>query len=209
MKIVVFGASGRTGRPLVEQALAAGHHVTAFVRDPARLETRHERLTVVQGDVHDAARVREAVAGQEAVLSTLGLAPKGPRDVVSAGTRAILAAMREHGVSRVVCESGAGVRTERDSRSAGATAMTTMLKLVARDVLRDAEASYQALKASDRAWVFVRAPRLTEGPRTGQYRTGYLQLGPGATISRADVADFMLKELTDDTYLKQAPMVSY
>lgn len=149
------------------------------------------------------------MAGQEAVLSTLGLAPKGPRDVVSAGTRVILAAMREHGVSRVVCESGAGVRTERDPRSAGATAMTTMLKLVARDVLRDAEASYQALKASDRAWVFVRAPRLTEGPRTGQYRTGYLPLGPGATVSRADVADFMLKELTDDTYLKQAPMVSY
>src|SRR5688572_18093218 len=108
MKIVVFGASGQTGRLLVEQALAAGHEVTALVRDPSKLAVRHERLRVLQGDVQDAGAVAGAVAGQDAVLSALG--PAGPAFTsMTLGARHILAAIEQHGVRRLVTLTGAGV----------------------------------------------------------------------------------------------------
>ena len=86
MRVAVFGASGRTGRPLVEQALARGHEVRALARDPSRLRVGHERLVVIRGDVLDAAKVEEAVAGTDAVLSALGQTKTSPNDVQTRGT---------------------------------------------------------------------------------------------------------------------------
>ena len=161
MKIAVFGASGRTGRPVVTQALAAGHTVVAFVRDPAKLGITHERLEIVQGDVTDAAKVETAVVGADVVVSTLGHSPNSPKDILTVAMRHILAAMQKHGVRRIISASGAGVADQRDPAFWGAP--------------------------------LVRGPRRTAGPRTGTYRTGYLQLGLNNAVSRADVADFMLK----------------
>jgi putative NADH-flavin reductase len=94
MKLVIFGATGRTGVHLVKQALAAGHSVTALVRTPAKLTLQHERLTVLQGDAQDAAKVAQAVAGAEAVISVLGPTRNRPAFAVSKSTENILAAMR-------------------------------------------------------------------------------------------------------------------
>jgi len=138
----------------------------------------------------------------------LGLARGGPKDGVSAAVRV---AARDGGAHRLVVLSSAGVHTEHDPGLVSGLAMVALFKLAAGPVLADAERAYRELQANggDREWVFVRAPRLTERPRTGVYRTGYLHLDPRQSISRAEVADFMLRELTNDAYARRAPIASY
>lgn len=206
---MIFGATGGTGRPLVEQALAAGHEVTAFVRNPSALNLQNERLRIVQGDVRDPAKVEAAVKGQDAVISVIG--PRRgsqERDVMLVGTRNILSAMQKHGVRRFISQSGAGIVDPRDEPSMSRTFIRALLKLFARHVLEDAERQYALVKASDLDWTLVRVPRLVEGAETGQYRVGYKAPKP-TPVTRGDIADFMLKQLTDNTYVRQAPMISY
>lgn len=209
MKVAVFGASGRTGRPLVEQALARGHWVTAFVRDPTRLPVAHERLRVVRGDVADAAAVEEAVAGQDAVVSALGHAKGSASDVQTRGIQNIVAAMERHGVRRLVSLTGAGVRDVGDEPKLVDRAITLLLKTLQRDVLEDAERHAEVIRASDLEWVIVRGPRLTEGEKRGGYRVGSVGKNSGTRISRADLAEFMLDQTTDGAHLGRMPMVSY
>ncbi len=209
MNLVVFGASGRTGRPLVEQALAAGHEVTAFVRDPSKLGMDQERLTVVKGDVKELGVVGEAISGADAVLSTLGHTKSSAKDVQTVGTQNIVAAMKESGVRRLVSLTGAGVSDPRDQPKFFDKAITALLKLLQKDVLEDGENHARVIENSGLDWVIVRGPMLTEGEKTGEYRVGYVGKNSGSKISRADVANFMLQQTEDDTYLGQKPMVSY
>lgn len=213
MTLTVFGATGRTGRHIVSQALSAGHAVTAFVRNREKLagqqDLSDERLRVAQGDVQNAAAVEEAVEAADAVLSALGHTKTSADDVQTVGTKNIIAAMQQHGVERIVSETGAGVSDPGDESHLGATIMRGIMKLVTPALLRDAQAHAEALRHSGLDYVIVRAPRLTDGDRTGTYREGHLKLGPTAKIARADVADFMLREATDGRYHAAAPMVSY
>ncbi len=210
MRIALFGATGATGRRLMEQALAAGHEVTAFVRDPSRLTRRHDRLKIVQGDVRDPEAVEAAIIGQDAVISALGQTRSHPsrKDVMIVAAEHIVAAMKKQGVRRLVTLVGAGVAFPQDRPSRAGRVMSALLKLLAGDVLADAEHHARIIQASDLDWVIVRVPRLSEAPAKGAYRTGYQSPGFGA-VSRDDVADFMLKQVTDDTYLREAPIVSY
>lgn len=207
--MVVFGASGRTGRHLVGQALERGHLVTAFVRDPSKLRMEHEGLKIVEGDVMDAARVEEAVIGGEAVLSVLGHTGTSTKDVQTGGTRNIVAAMKKYGVRRIVSLTGAGVRDPKDRPKLFDKGITFLLKTLQRDVLEDAERHARVIEESGLDWVIVRAPMLTDGERRGEYRVGYVGKGSGSKVSRADVAGFMLDQLESDEFLRQAPMVSY
>ena len=119
MRLVIFGPTGGTGRRLVERAIAEGHDVTALVRNSSRMSARHRRLKVVVGDVSDAGKVREAVAGNEAVISVLGSRqpsnplhphrPGDPNGPISAGSANIISAMKEHGLRRFVCQTAWGV----------------------------------------------------------------------------------------------------
>jgi putative NADH-flavin reductase len=209
MKLVVFGASGRTGRPLVEQALAQGHDVTAYVRTPSKLADLDGRpnLRLVQGDVYDAAKVAEAVAGQDAVLSALG--PEKPAfDQMQTGARYVLAAMKEHGVRRLVTLTGAGVPAPQDRPTLVNKAIAWLLKRINPEVLADAQAHVDLVRASDVDWTVVRVPRLVDGPHTGKVRVGWAGVGTGIRINRADAADFMLRQLSDTTHLRQMPMIS-
>jgi putative NADH-flavin reductase len=209
MRIAVFGASGKTGRQVVEQALAAGHQVTAFVRDPAKLGMEHPALRVVRGDISDAARVDEAVRGQDAVVSALGQTKTSGKDVLTVAARVLIPAMERAGVRRLVSLVGAGVPDPRDPSSFGRTMMRALMKTLVGHVLRDAEEHARLLRASGLDWTLVRPPRLTDGPRTGTYRTGILRLGMGETLSRADLAEFMLHAAAEGTFVRDAPMVSY
>jgi uncharacterized protein YbjT (DUF2867 family) len=215
MTLTVFGATGRTGRPLVEQALLKGHAVRAFVRSKEKLADQQDLsddlLTPVEGDVTDAAPVARAVRGADAVLSTLGHAEGAPDDVQTVGTRHIISAMETHSVRRLVSETGAGVSDPNDEPHLGGRIMNGLLGLVAPKVAEDARGHAEAIRQSGLDWVIVRAPRLTQGPHTGTYREGYLQLGPFDKIARADVADFMLREATPEgqRWHREAPMVAY
>jgi putative NADH-flavin reductase len=208
MRLTVFGASGRTGRLLVQQALDAGHNVVAFVRDSTKLSLQSERLTIVQGDVLNAADVEKAVNGSDAVLSTLGQSKGSPKDLQTVATRNMVAAMEKYRVSRLVSLTGAGVDAPEDQPKLINNIIKFALKTLSGVVLQDALGHVEVIKGSNLDWVIVRGPRLTEGPRTGKYRVGWVGVNTGVSISRADLADFMLKEVTDNTYLHKLPMVS-
>ncbi len=208
MKIAVFGATGRTGRPLIEQALEAGHTVTAFARDPSRLPVQHERLTVAQGDIADAETVARAIAGQDAAICVLGQAPGSRRDLLTVAAQSIVAGMQRHGVRRLLTLVGAGVSDPRDEPPpAPARVMIGLLKLLAPNVLADAERHAETVRASGLDWTIVRVPRLSDDPPRGSVHLGYER--PGfAPLARADVAAVLLRLAADGTYLREAPILS-
>lgn len=192
------------------QALARGHRVTALARRPAKLPLRHDRLTVARGDVLDYPSVEAAVRGQEAVLSALGHKRWFyPNRILSEGTGNIVRAMESLGVRRFICETSLGVG---DSRGRMGLAYTLfVVPFVLPFYYLDKSRQERLVRASSLDWVIVRPGVLTNGPKRGVYRHG-----PGVgswirtvRISRADVADFMLSQITDDTYLRSAPGVSW
>lgn len=209
MQVLVIGATGGTGRQLVQQALAAGLQVTAFVRDPARLQIEHANLRVAKGDVLDYASVESAMRGQNAVLSALGHKRfLYPNRIQSEGMRNVLRAMKACDVPRLICETALGIGSSVGRLGLPHTffILPLLLAFYMWDKLRQEE----LIIASDRDWVIVRPGLLTNGRARGGYRHGpdagsYLWPVP---ISRADVADFMLKQLADDTYLGTAPGVA-
>lgn len=205
MKVVIFGASSASGRLLVEKALALGHDVTAFVRDEKKLGITHPKLNIICGDALNAAQVEDAVKGQDAVLSTLG--PKGKPMVMAAeSTRNIVNAMEKHGVMRLVLVSVAGVAVPQDQR--GFNLFSALIKLLLKQVFIDRENQLAILRASEVEWVALRVQRLTDEPATGSIKAFFGNPSPSQKITRADVADFMLQQLTEDKWLRQAPIIS-
>lgn len=206
MKIAIFGATGSVGREAVKQAIEDGHAVTAFVRDPAKLGIEDANLRVVEGDVMNAP-VEQAVRGQDAVLCILGAGRKG--NVRSEGTRNIITAMEKTGVRRLICQSSLGVGDS--SGNLNFFWKYIMFGMLLREAYADHVRQEEFVKQSGLDWTIVRPAAFTNGPRTGKYRHGFSGVALGLTlkISRADVADFLLKQLSDDTYLRKAPGLSY
>jgi putative NADH-flavin reductase len=208
MNILIFGSSGATGQEIVRQALQQGHHVTAFARTPAKLSLRHDNLKIVQGDATDAASVQSAMAGHDAVLCALGSSPPSKRDpTVMTCARNIVDAMQSSGVDRFIYLSFLGVPEGRDQLSA--LFKHFVAPVVLRHPTKDHEEKESMIKQSTLQWTIVRAPKLTGGVLTGTYRAGEdvhaRSIVP--SISRADVADFMLRQLSDSTYIRKAPGV--
>ena len=208
MRIAVFGGTGRTGRLFVEQALAAGHEVTVLARTPSKLEVKNESLRIAQGDALDPDRVKEVVSGADAIVSLLGPAKDAPPQSVSRSMANILRAAEECGVKRIVISAGAGVGDPQDKPGLFDKVIKTALMLTARDAYEDMKATVDAVQKSRLNWTVARAPMLTDDPAKGQPRVGYLGQGVGARLSRADLAAFMLAQLTDKTYVGKAPVIS-
>ena len=209
MNIVVFGASGGMGVHVVEQALNAGHIVTAFVRTPSKLEIRHQNLVRFQGDVMDAEAVANAIAKHEAVVSALGPTRPPVPQMMETAARNIVAGMQKHGLRRIVSTTGAGVRQPEDQPKFIDHFIAAMLNLLAKDVVLDSAANVNVIQSSDLDWTIVRFPRLVDGAHTGRYRVGYVGRDSGSQLSRADGADFVLKELVDEQWVRKLPVVSY
>jgi uncharacterized protein YbjT (DUF2867 family) len=186
MNLVVLGATGRTGRLVVEQALAAGHAVTVLVRSPEKLTTSHSNLRVVTGEPTDTSAVSSALEGADAVISTLG----GKGSVIADSTRAIVAAAGKTGVSRVVVLST--FAAERDRLNAG-TRLLTGIGMAA--MLKDKRAGEEMLRRSDLEWTIVYASILSDGPASGSITVlpEGAKRGLSQKISRADVAAWMVE----------------
>ena len=209
MKLIIFGSTGTVGRHLVDQALSLGHEVTAFARNPEKLEIEHaERTpTLVKGDVLDPVSLERVMPGHDAVLCAVGAGRKGT--VRSIGTRNILRAMESAGIRRLVCQSSLGV-----GDSAGNMNFFwkhIMFGWFLKEAFADHVEQERYIKESDLDWVIVRPAAYTDGPATGEYKHGFAatERGLKLKISRADVAGFVLKQLEDDTYLRQTPGLSY
>lgn len=208
MKIAIFGGTGRTGQHLVRQALEKGHQVVVLARNPDKLSIEDPGLNTIQGDVKDPQAVQKTVAGVEAVLSALGPTSNQPTFEVSQGMSNILNAMKNEGVSRLVITAGAGVGDPNDTPKFFNHVMNFLLKLMARNVLADMSKVVEMTRASDLEWTVVRLPMLTDDPKSGNVKVGYVGKGMGSRISRADIADFMLSQLTDQTYIRKSPAIS-
>lgn len=211
MNIAVFGANGPTGQLVTKQALAEGHTVTALTRHPETFPIRHERLRVMRGDVFDLASVERAVAGQDAVLSSLGVPfSRHPITVYSQGVAHIIQAMRRYGVRRIVCVSSSAAGTNHDTgagfvfdRMLQPIVMSTIGKTTYAD-MRRMEA---ILRGSGLDWTVVRPSGLFMTEAITDYRVAEDHIRSQFT-SRADLADCMLRQLTSDRYLRKAVAVA-
>ena len=209
-RLLIVGATGGTGRQLVRQALERGYVVTALVRNPAKVETRHPQLKVVQGDVLNAAAVDRVARGQDAVVSALGHRRYfGPTRILSDGTRNILRAMQAYGVRRFVCETSLGIGD--GAGRMGVYYTFFVIPVILPFYFWDKTRQERAIAATDLDWIIVRPGVLTNSAPRGRYRHGRRIDGFVWTvrISRADVAAFMLDQLTSDVYLRRAPGVCW
>lgn len=207
MKLAVLGATGLTGAQVVGQALAAGHAVTALVRNPDTVTLRHDQLVVHQGSPVAAADIAACLAGADAVIHCLGIGGLGtgaPTTLVSDSVKAVLAEMTPHGVGRLVCMSNIG------TGGSGSWLVRRVLPVVVRrirPILEDKERMEAALRASDVEWVAVRMAAITKGP-VKPVRTSADGRGLGMSVTAASAAAFLLARTQGPEFLRETPSLS-
>ncbi len=208
MKIIIFGSTGSVGRHIVKQALEQGHQVTAFARKPEVLDIVHNNLTLFSGDVFDPMAVSNAMKDQEAALITLGSA-KLTGDLRSRGTKNVVAAMKQHGVDRLICQTTLGAGNSIDNLDF--LWRYVLFGIILRFVMRDHNIQEEIVKNSGLNWTIIRPSAFTDEPASHNYKHGFKAKYRELTLKmpRIEVAEFMLKNLTDSQYLYKAPGISY
>jgi len=203
MKVLIFGASGKTGHHLIRVALSRRHKVSAFVRDPSRLLIDYSRLRIFEGDVRDYEAVENAVRGQDAVVCSLGVRVRGPSKVLSEGTWNIVRAMKSHGVRRLVCLSSAGVLGD----DAGFLLRRVQIPLLYKHIFDDKKRQLEIVQNSGLDWIVIRPPSLTDDPLIGKYEIS-MEKPLNRTITRIDLAIFMINQLKSKEFVHKMPAVS-
>ncbi|MFJ8072484.1 NAD(P)-dependent oxidoreductase [Streptomyces sp. NPDC096176] len=210
MKLTVFGATGGIGQEIVKQGLAAGHQVTAVVRDPAWFTVTGPGLEVFRSDLADPPALRPAVAGRDAVLSGLGARKKTDAGIAARLTRSVLEAMEAEGAQRLLVVSAGPLGPVPERAPLLDRAVLSVVNSVFKDIYADLRVMEDELARSATDWTSVRPPRLLDRPLTGSYRT---VVGgtprSGRTIGRADVAHAMIAMIDDPATLKQGVGVAY
>ncbi|MGH3643282.1 MAG: NAD(P)-dependent oxidoreductase [Mycobacterium sp.] len=211
MKVTVFGATGKIGRLVVADLLAGGHEVTAYVRNPAKVGSADPRLSTVAGELSDAVRVRQSVRGADAVISALG--PSMNRSTrgtpVSDGTEKIVAAMEAENVSRFVGLATPSVPDERDRPTLKAKVLPVLAGLLFPNALQEIVGMTAAVTQSGLNWTIARITSPNNTKPKGTVRAGFLGRDEvGSAMSRADIAAFLVAQLTDETFSRAAPAIS-
>jgi putative NADH-flavin reductase len=198
MKLTIFGASGRTGLQVIDQALAAGDEVRAVVRDPKSLSDYRRRVDVVVADVMDSTAIVDAVRDQDAVISAIGTRNgRKPTTVCTDSARSIVHAMHEAGTKRLVVVSGTGPFDEGEGIPMRYL-IKPLGKLFLRHVFADFVTMEEVVRASGLDWTVIRPPALNDKPPTGTYRTRRDEnMHRNFAVSRADVADLILRVVPD------------
>ena len=205
MKILVLGATGGTGRLIVRDALVKGHSVVALVRSKASADL--PGVDMIEGDARDEGTLTRALGGCNAVISALGTGMGFRKvDLLAVATRALVTAMTRNGVRRLVCISALGVG---DSHGHGGVVFDRLFQpLLLRHAYEDKARQESAICASSLDWVVVRPARLTDDPARGSVRAVTdLAAVKGGKIARADVARFVVEQLTTDTWLRRTPVL--
>jgi len=210
MRITIFGATGGTGKQLVEQALAEGNEVVAFARKPSKLSIMDKNLTIVQGELTDEALIENAVKGADAVISVLGPRGDSRTKPLTQGMHNIIDAMKKQGVRRLIISSTLSAMDPNDLSEFRTKALVNFVKVTMHAAYEEIVSVAELyVCASDLDWTIVRLTMLNNNPKSGKVRAGYLGRGEvGTWISRADIADFMLKQIQDTKYLRQAPAIN-
>jgi len=204
MKAAVIGATSGSGKVLTKKLLEAGHSVTAYVRTPEKVELSDDKLAVIQGDVQNDEALTSALKGSEVVFSFLG--PKGKvKQIAAQGTENILKAMDANKIKRLVLVSVAGIAVPDDNR--GKTFIDALLRTFLKDMYADREAQLEVLRGSKVKWSALRVPRLTDEQPSGGVEAFFGKPSPTMKLSRADLADFMIRIADNEEWINQAPIV--
>ena len=202
MKLIVYGATGKTGQHVWRNALDQGNHVTAFARSPRKIE-RSVGLRVTQGDVMDATSVADAVAGHDTVIVALGSKSLRDRTTLAIGTRNVVDGMTRHGVERLVVLSAAGVG---ESWGQVPLLARVLFSTLLRNIHADHTAQEALVRASSIDWTIVRAAILHDDPASKNVTA--TNTGKMGRIARADLAAFLVQEARDGAYSRQAIAVT-
>lgn len=205
MQVTVFGASGKVGQLVVERLLAGGHSVAGFVYQSSPFADT-KGLRVITGDVHDASQVRAAIQGSQAVICALGSWGTKTKDIVSAGTRAIIPAMDELGVKRFVSVTGSGAVAPADQPTLFEKLGHAGFGIMAHKILVDSEVHLGLLAKSGLDWTVIRSPVMTSSPGD-EYRLTKQSPSPWETIHRQAVARALVEQLADTRFIHQAPHI--
>jgi putative NADH-flavin reductase len=209
MRITIFGATGGTGKQLVKQALAEGNEVVAFARNPSKLNITDKNLTLLKGELTEDALIENAVRGSDAVISVLGPRGGSRTKPLTQGMHNIIEAMKKQGVRRLIISSTLSAKDQNDLSEFRAKALVNLVRFTMHAAYEEIVSVAETVRASNLDWTIVRLTMLNNKPKSGKVRVGYLGRGEvGTWISRADIADFMLKQIQDTKYLRQAPAIS-
>lgn len=202
MKIIIFGATGKTGQHVSRIALDQGHEVTAFTRSPDKIAC-NSSLRVAEGNIREADSVAQALVGHNAAIVTLGSNGLRDKTTLAAGTRAVVDGMTLHAVGRLVVLSAAGV-----GESWGQVPLfaRVLFRTLLRNILADHVAQEAIVKASSLDWTIVRAAILNDAPASGDIVAA--NKGKMGRIGRADLADFLVREARDGAFSRQAISVT-
>lgn len=208
MKTIIFGASGTVGKLAVQQMLHDGHEVTAFARSPEKIAIDDPKLTYVAGDALSASAVANAVNGHDAVVITLGSGMSRKSKIRSQGTLNIIQAMHKHGVQRLICQSTLGAHESWSNLNFFWKRI--MFGALIRPVFQDHELQENFVRASGLKWTIVRPGAFEEGPETGAFKEDIKPMDRALTlkISRADIARFLSRQLSDLRYVNRAVGIS-
>lgn len=206
MNIVVFGANGRVGQKVVKKLLAAQHSVRAVVHGDDPFEP-NKQLEVMQGDIHDGDFVANAVAGCDAVASTLGSWGTATKDIQVAGMTNIIPAMQAADITRIISLTGAGVFDEPDHPSPLDKFNRLLMSKGAHRVFRDGEKHIRLLRRSHLNWTVIRSPIMKEDGEPGHYVLNDRFPAPWATIVRDDVADAICQLVVSEDWAQHAPFI--
>ena len=210
MKLAVFGATGGTGKQVVDHALKSGHSVVAVVRRPDAVAMKHPALTVAKGDVLDPASIVAGIAGVDAVISAFGPASnRRPGTLMSEGIANIVAACGQASVPKLVFESGL-ITTDGEGLSFLARIGVGMFRSLNHKLYEDKVRAESTIRASNLAWVIVLPPALGDGPARGTYKHGVaMAVNPAKKLSHADVADFLISCAGDPSVDRTTQVVGY
>jgi len=206
MKILILGSTGRTGQQLVTQSLKQNYEVTAVARDPSMLKLNHERLTVVKGSVLEKDVLENALDGKDAVLSALGVGKSlKSKDLIFNAVRTIIPAMNEKNVKRLVFLSAFGVG---ETFKQADFIQRIIFKVFLRNIYADKSKADDLIRKSTLEWTLVYPVLMTDTPGTGKYKVGEkFEMKGMPKISRADVAEFMLRQLNDNNFIKKPSII--
>jgi putative NADH-flavin reductase len=208
--IALIGATGQVGQKFLEQALAKGYKIKALVRNPDKVKQKNANLELIKGDVLNHKDVNKTVEETDIVVSLFGHVKGSPKWLQTEGTKNIIDAMRNHLVFRIISLSGGGLPfPEKDKPKFADKIIRTVMKITVPTLLNDAKKHYEILKASGLKWTIVRAPILTNDEKKREYRVGWVGVNASTKISRADLADFIVNQVEDETFNHQMPFISY
>ena len=207
LNVALIGASGKIGSKIARELLSRGHTVTGIARDPDKIELA-SGMTAVRGDLTDPAAIAEILKGHDAVIITLGAGNSRKSTIRSAGTMNVIQAMQIHGVERLICQSTLGAHESWSNLNFFWKRI--MFGLLLRPVFHDHELQESLVRASGLNWTIVRPGAFTDGPATNAFKEDFppTERSLSLKISRADIAVFLSKQLSDLRYAHQAVCIS-